>query len=82
MKPAQIRWEATIQVQWIEGLPSPGIASLRWIDSVSSSDDIFRGQACKFAYARRTLMGDWNHADSEGLKEQASVNIIDNDTFV
>jgi len=29
LKPAQIRWAATIQVQWIEGLPSPGIASLR-----------------------------------------------------
>jgi len=29
-------------------------------------------EACKFAYARRTLMGDWNHAESEGLKEQVS----------
>ena len=76
LKPAQIRWAATIQVQWIEGLPSPGIASLRWIDCVSLSDDIFRGQACKFAYARRTLMGDWNHAESEGLKEQVSLNTL------
>ena len=76
LKPAQIRWAATIQVQWIEGLPSPGIASLRWIDCVSLSDDIFRGQACKFAYARRTLMGDWNHAESEGLKEQVSVKTL------
>ena len=32
-------------------------------------------QACKFAYARRTLMGDWKHAESEGLEDE--VMIID-----
>jgi len=29
-------------------------------------------EACKFAYARRTLMGDWKHAESEGLEDEVS----------